>query len=71
LEDPAGGGDADVSEEEGFLEPVQDLLAALAAPEKIVDGAEGGPGPGQFFPEAREHGPNILFFKRLIVNAGG
>ena len=70
-EDPVRGRDADVGEDERLLEAVQDLLAALAAAEEVLDLAEGVPGPGQFFPEASEHGLNILFFKRLIVNARG
>ena len=63
-EDPVGGRDADVGEDERLLEAVQDLLAALAAAEKVLDLAEGVLGPGQFFLEASEHG---LFLARLIV----
>ena len=71
LEDPFRGRDADVGQDEGLFELVQDLVAAAAALEEVPDPAEGIPGPGQFFPEASEHGLNILFFKRLIVNGGG
>ena len=70
-EDLLRGRDADVGQDERLLEPVQDLVAALAAAEEVLDLAEGVPGPGQFFLEASEHGLNILFFKRLIVNGGG
>ena len=69
-EDPVRGRDADVGEDERLLEAVQDLLAPLAAAEEVLDLAEGVPGPGEFFPQASEHGLNILFFKRLIVNLG-
>ncbi len=71
LEKPFRGRDADVGQDEGLFELVQDLVAAAAALEEVPDPAEGIPGPGQFFPEASEHGLNILFFKRLIVNGVG
>jgi hypothetical protein len=71
FEDSVRGGDADVGEDERLFELLQDLVAALAAAEEVLDLAEGVPGPGQLFPEASEHGLNILFFNRLIVNGGG
>ena len=45
-----GAGDAATGQDQGLLEAVQDLLAALAALEEVLDFPESVPGPGEFIP---------------------